>query len=178
MIKATALRMKDGSVMTDAGEFTSECIIDCAGSYIGETRLKETLAAFLSKFHLKMGKLHGGYFPHELRSPTVGRLFLVGDSAGQCVPFWNVLRTDCAARVIERELTLEEGLLSTVCEIHRIYFKIAGWLQWLINAIPNFWATQLGKLWSIRSVSDCLLNQYLQEFENCLEAKPLRHFAS
>ena len=30
---------------------------------------------------------HGTYFPNRLLRPTVGRLFAVGDAAGQCMPF-------------------------------------------------------------------------------------------
>ena len=32
------------------------------------------------------GSYHGTYFPNRLRRPTVGRVFAVGDAAGQCLP--------------------------------------------------------------------------------------------
>ncbi len=54
-------------------------------SYCGETRLGNGLDRFLADLDLRRDGLHGGYFPHTLRDPVVGDLFLVGDAAGQCL---------------------------------------------------------------------------------------------
>ncbi len=54
-------------------------------SYRGETRLGNELDRFLADLDLRRDGLHGGYFPHTLRDPVVGDLFLVGDAAGQCL---------------------------------------------------------------------------------------------
>jgi flavin-dependent dehydrogenase len=56
------------------------------GSYLGRVKLRENLADFLSLYGYGIGSVHGGYFPHRLIKPTLNGLFLVGDSAGQCLP--------------------------------------------------------------------------------------------
>jgi len=70
------------------------------GSYRGDTRLGDRLDRFLADLPVSwpghdrlpngsgdLGRdgLHGGYFPHTLRDPVVGDVFLVGDAAGQCL---------------------------------------------------------------------------------------------
>lgn len=54
-------------------------------SYWGDTRLGFGLDRFLNDRGVRRDRLHGGYFPHALRVPLVGNLFLVGDAAGQCL---------------------------------------------------------------------------------------------
>ncbi len=55
------------------------------GSYRGDTRLGRGLDRFLADLALRRDGVHGGYFPHTLRDPLAGELFLVGDAAGQCL---------------------------------------------------------------------------------------------
>ncbi|MBI2320722.1 MAG: hypothetical protein HYU88_01130 [Chloroflexi bacterium] len=55
------------------------------GSYDGRTQLGPRLEHFLGQLGRQRNGLHGTYFPHALREPTVGDLFLVGDAAGQCL---------------------------------------------------------------------------------------------
>jgi menaquinone-9 beta-reductase len=57
------------------------------GSYAGSTKLKPALERFLSDMGAMPSTYHGTYFPNRLLRPTVGRLFAVGDAAGQCMPF-------------------------------------------------------------------------------------------
>lgn len=141
--------LKDNGVLTDKGNFKSECVVDATGwgatlgnsikknftgkigksfgiettpalkgkaievwlnhksiskgifwlfpclkysriglaSYAGETKLKEKLENFLGESGLKLtDNVHGGYFTHKLGKATAGNIFLVGDSAGQCLP--------------------------------------------------------------------------------------------
>lgn len=55
-------------------------------SYVENHRLKPPLDLFLDHWRLARGETHGGYFPAMLPRPVSGDLFLVGDSAGQCLP--------------------------------------------------------------------------------------------
>lgn len=55
------------------------------GSYEGRTRLGPRLERFLGTLGLEGNRVHGTYFPHALREPVIGDLFLVGDAAGQCL---------------------------------------------------------------------------------------------
>lgn len=57
------------------------------GSYAGVSKLKPALDRFLSDMGATPSTYHGTYFPNRLLRPTVGRLFAVGDAAGQCMPF-------------------------------------------------------------------------------------------
>lgn len=57
------------------------------GSYAGVSKLKPALERFLSDMGATPSTYHGTYFPNRLLRPTVGRLFAVGDAAGQCMPF-------------------------------------------------------------------------------------------
>jgi menaquinone-9 beta-reductase len=57
------------------------------GSYAGASKLKPALDRFLSDIGAEPTTYHGTYFPNRLLRPTVGRLFAVGDAAGQCMPF-------------------------------------------------------------------------------------------
>ncbi len=55
-------------------------------SYTGNGVKGKRVADFALNFGPGARSLHGGFFPLKLRSPVVGPLFLVGDSAGQCLP--------------------------------------------------------------------------------------------
>ena len=124
------------------------------GSYIGETRLKEGLKTFLEKFDLEMAELHGGFFPHRLREPTVENIFLIGDSAGQCMPFTGegirlALHFGGACgtivqRVIDGKINLKQGLddYRNFVMKHKGAFDTMSRGQRFLTAIPHscLWA--------------------------------------
>jgi flavin-dependent dehydrogenase len=56
-------------------------------SYQGRTRLRDGVAALLRRLDLPDGVLHGGFLGGGLREPVVEGVFVVGDAAGQCLPF-------------------------------------------------------------------------------------------
>lgn len=97
------------------GEFSHVGI----GSYRGETRLGFGLDRFLDRLDLQRNGLHGGYFPHALRDPVIGDLFLVGDAAGQCLGltgegirpalFFGTHLGRLLCRVLEGKMSLEEA---------------------------------------------------------------------
>jgi flavin-dependent dehydrogenase len=139
------------------------------GSYLGETNLGPRLASFLSNFHLQSADVHGGFLPSGLRRPTVGRLFLVADAAGQCEPFtgfgikpalyFGMKCADTVQRVIDKEISLEEGLQhynELVRTYHRYYTFLEG-LQKLYLTLPNSWLTRLLKLISYQPVFNFIL---------------------
>ncbi len=55
-------------------------------SYGGKTRLLSSLRRFLCRFGLAPGRLHGGFLATGLSPTVVGRTFVAGDAAGQCLP--------------------------------------------------------------------------------------------
>ncbi len=87
------------------------------GSYMGETRLKGDLQRFVSGMSVQGDGLHGGYFPHALRTALVDDVFLVGDSAGQCLAltgegirpalFFGTHLGDLLRRTLDGELDLQ-----------------------------------------------------------------------
>ncbi len=139
------------------------------GSYIGDANLRPKLASFLSDFRFQLADVHGGFFPCRLRKPTVGKTFLVGDAAGQCEPFtgfgirpalyFGLRCADIVQRVIDREISLEEGLQhynELVRTYHRHYTFLRG-LQKLLLVLPNSWLTRLLELISYQSICNFIL---------------------
>ncbi len=139
-------------------------------SYIGDTNLRPRLTSFLSDSHLQLADVHGGFFPSKLRRPTVGRLFLVGDAAGQCEPFtgfgirpalyFGLKCADTVQKVIDKEISLEEGLRhysELVRTYHRHYTFLRG-LQKLYLVLPSSWLTRLLELISYQPVLNFVLD--------------------
>jgi flavin-dependent dehydrogenase len=59
-----------------------------SASYAGKGRgLREDLAHFEHVDAFPPKSVHGGWFPARLGEPVVGNAFVVGDAAGQCLPF-------------------------------------------------------------------------------------------
>lgn len=55
-------------------------------SYRGKTKLRPALEAFVRRFGLAPGAIHGGYLATGWQSPVAGHVFVAGDAAGQCLP--------------------------------------------------------------------------------------------
>ena len=55
-------------------------------SYFGRTKLSSGLTRFMTRFGLRPGAVHGGYLASGFHDPVIDGLFVVGDSAGQCLP--------------------------------------------------------------------------------------------
>lgn len=56
------------------------------GSYVGVSKLGAPLRRFLGELDAPAAGYHGTFFPNRLLRSTVGRVFAVGDAAGQCLP--------------------------------------------------------------------------------------------
>jgi flavin-dependent dehydrogenase len=56
-------------------------------SYRGRSSVGAQLAAFLQRLGLPSGRRHGGFLGVRLVAPVVDGVFVVGDAAGQCLPF-------------------------------------------------------------------------------------------
>jgi flavin-dependent dehydrogenase len=55
-------------------------------SYIAPEGVKDSTDAFLGREDMTGGHYHGGFLTAGLRPATAGEVFLVGDSAGHCLP--------------------------------------------------------------------------------------------
>lgn len=142
------------------------------GSYIGDTNLRPKLASFLKGFHLQLAEVHGGFFPWRMTRPTVGRLFLVGDAAGQCEPltgagikpaiYFGLRCADIVQRVIDKEISLEEGLqhYNELVRTYQPHYIFLERLQKGLLSLPNSWLTRLLMFLSHRPVCHFLLRRY------------------
>ncbi|MEW6233690.1 MAG: NAD(P)/FAD-dependent oxidoreductase [Chloroflexota bacterium] len=119
-----------------------------AGSYVGDTKLRYHLGAFLERFDLSPDGLHGGYFPHALRRGTTGHVFLAGDAAGQCLGvtgegirtalYFGQAAGRTVRRVLDGQLSLDEGLAeySRFVERHRIFYQTLLVIQQTLVNLP------------------------------------------
>src|SRR5207249_9790372 len=92
------------------------------GSYPDRSKLGPALKRYPRGQSIAAGPYHGAYFPNRLGRATVGRLFAVGDAAGQCLPLTAegirpalYFGGECGKilqRVIAGSLTFEAGLAS------------------------------------------------------------------
>ncbi len=55
-------------------------------SYLGKSKLMRALQTFLQRFGLTPGSIHGGFLATGWHPAVSGRVFVVGDAAGQCLP--------------------------------------------------------------------------------------------
>jgi flavin-dependent dehydrogenase len=124
-------------------------------NYAGRTELMPLFEAFLRKYGLSCDSLHGGYFPHSMRPPTIGNLFLVGDSAGQCFPtsgegirpalYFGLMCGRIIQQILDGELSLTEGLKKyrELVESRKKYYSFLHLFQKVVTSIPNSWTNFL-----------------------------------
>ncbi len=142
------------------------------GSYIGETGLRKTLSSFLSEFGFPLAEVHGGFFPWRLRKSNVGKVFLVGDTAGQCEPltgegirpaiYFGLKCGEIVQQVIDGEISLEAGLQNYNEQVRKYqrYYSFLEWFQNYLLSLPNSWQTRLLTFFSYPSVCHFLLHWY------------------
>jgi len=128
------------------------------GSYAGKSKLRQPLERYLRTQGTEAGYYHGAYFPNRLGAATVGRLFAVGDAAGQCLPLTAegirpalYFGTECGKivqRVLDADLTLGAGLeiYRGLVERYRRAYRILQWAQWVTAHAPPRWLAVLTEL--------------------------------
>lgn len=141
-------------------------------SYIGETKLKDKLEKFLKRFGLKMNSLHGGFFTHKLGKPVVNKTFLVGDSAGQCLPlsgegirpalFFGKSCGEIIKRILKDAISLEQGAKEYQEAIHRKrkYYYSLYFLQETLNCLPSLATTIFAQFVSQPKLFPILMDIY------------------
>lgn len=151
------------------------------GSYTGKTKIKEDLETFLKKFNLPPtifqedscgranyiksdGGLHGGYFTNQFRESTVENIFVVGDAAGQCLPFSGegirlslYFGEKCGKiiqKIIDGKVTRNEGLKEyrQVVLKHKKYYTFLSWAQKISITLPNSWLSYFVKFISLSPI--------------------------
>lgn len=128
------------------------------GSFAGRSKLRAPLERFLEGLDLGSDRFHGTYFPAGLGTPTVGRVFAVGDAAGQCLPltgegirpavYFGRICGELVRSAIEGRLSVEEALgayRGRVLAYRRAYRILRG-LQWAVQKLPGAWLGRLARL--------------------------------
>ena len=128
------------------------------GSYVGVSKLKPALEQFLASHGVQATTYHGTYFPNRLLRPTVGRVFAVGDAAGQCLPLTAegirpalYFGGECGKlvrRVVDGALGLEPALAHyrNLVDGYRWAYRILGAAQWFTAHAPTQWFATLAAL--------------------------------
>ena len=128
------------------------------GSYAGRSKLKPALDRFLRDLGAAASSYHGTYFPNRLLRPTVGRLFAVGDAAGQCLPLTAegirpaiYFGAECGRlvqRVLDGRLTVEAALdaYRRLVNRYRSVYRLLQWGQWIAAHAPTQWFAVLTEL--------------------------------
>jgi flavin-dependent dehydrogenase len=121
------------------------------GSYVGRSKLRPPLDRLLRAEGVAAGDYHGTYFPNRLLRPTVGRVFAVGDAAGQCLPLTAegirpalYFGGECGKivqRVLEGHLGLDAALdaYRQLVERYRRPYGVLRRVQWLAAHMPTRW---------------------------------------
>jgi len=125
------------------------------GSYVGRSKLRPALERFVTGQGLAPGSYHGTYFPNRLLRATVGRVFAVGDAAGQCLPLTAegirpaiYFGSECGRlvqRILDGEITLEAGLEAyrRLVDRYRGAYRTLQVVQWLAAHSPTRWFAAL-----------------------------------
>lgn len=128
------------------------------GSYAGRSKLKPALERLLRDHGMAAGPYHGTYFPNRPLRPTVGRVFVVGDAAGQCLPLTAegirpalYFGGECG-RIVQRVLdgtgSLEGGLEAyrRLVARYRRPYRVLQLAQWMAAHTPTRWFAMLTHL--------------------------------
>jgi digeranylgeranylglycerophospholipid reductase len=125
------------------------------GSYVGLSKLKPALERFLRDRGTVATTYHGAYFPNRLFRPTVGRLFAVGDAAGQCLPltaegirpalYFGVECGRIVQQILDGRLGVQEGLerYRGIVHRYRAAYRLLALAQWVAEHAPTRWFVAL-----------------------------------
>lgn len=128
------------------------------GSYTGATKLKGPLERFVDDLAVAPTSYHGTFFPSGLKRAVVGKRFVVGDAAGQCLPFTGegirpalFFGQECGRivqRVLDGALSHEQGLeeYRRRVERYRWAYRLLRLAQWMITHVPEGWVGPMSTL--------------------------------
>jgi flavin-dependent dehydrogenase len=128
------------------------------GSYRGATKLKGALARFVDDLATIPSTYHGTYFPSGLGAATAGRVFVVGDAAGHCLPFSAegirpalYFGQECGRQVqqvLQGSSTLDDALTAyrRQVEAYRWAYRGLALAQWAVMRAPRRWLGAMAHL--------------------------------
>jgi flavin-dependent dehydrogenase len=119
-------------------------------------------------------RYQGNWIPHELRPPTEGGVFFVGDSAGQCLPltaegirtalYYGIGAGREMRAVFEGRQSRERaaGRYAELHDSHRRGFRLLLFFQRLIPRIPPRMLPTLFRIYRTQFLIDLTFNAYLR----------------
>ena len=128
------------------------------GSYRGATKLKGALTRFVDDLAAAPGLYHGTYFPSGLGAATAGRVFIVGDAAGHCLPFTAegirpalYFGQECGRlvqQVLDGVTTLDHALKAyrRRVEAYRWAYRGLALGEWAVTRAPQSWLGAMAAL--------------------------------
>lgn len=143
------------------------------GSFDRKLKLRPALEQFLDGFGLQAGRTHGGVLATVRRSPTVGRLFRVGDSAGHCLPvtgegirtaiFHGIHCGRAIASALEGKLTADEAAelyRQQVQSMDRFHMRLL-LLQSMFVLAPEWLLAWTARICARPVLTHRIMNRYL-----------------
>lgn len=119
------------------------------GAYAGRgSGLKSALQRLPHERDVPGSAIYGGFFPSRLGGPVTGKLFVVGDAAGQCLPLtgegirpalvWGQVAGQWARRVVEGTTSLDDALGAYRARVlaHSRQYAILERLQTVLQRMP------------------------------------------
>ena len=142
------------------------------GSYDGKTKLLPNLKKLLSKYDLKLGKIHGGSFCYYLKDPVVRNIFVVGCGAGQTLPLtgegirrsinFGLICGEIIQKVSDEKISLEQGqneYRDLVLRDKRNYNRLLK-AQNMLSSLPNWKLNLIARLLSTRPIARWAWRKY------------------
>jgi flavin-dependent dehydrogenase len=143
-------------------------------SYRSETIKASRVHDFLRKTGTDPTTFHGGFFPHRLRRATIGNVFLVGDSAGQCLPltgegirpavYFGQRCGDLVQQYIEGKLSLDKALRAyrRNVERFRVHYNFLSLAEHTLPRMPVPALRGLLRVLDIQAANRWCLRKYLE----------------
>jgi flavin-dependent dehydrogenase len=153
-------------------------------SYDPHDHVKEPTREMARRLDVDAVRYQGNWFPHALRSATVGTAFCVGDSAGHCFPlsgegirtafYFGIACGRELRAVLDGRQDREQAFhrYTEFHERHRPAFARAARLQKLIPALPPTLLSLLLRTMSVQFLVDRAFGWYLQQAHPSLAARP------
>jgi menaquinone-9 beta-reductase len=119
------------------------------GSYAGSSKLGTSLRAFVRGLGVEPSGFHGTFFTNRLLPATVGRVFAVGDAAGQCLPltaegirpaiYFGLTCGRILRKVMDGQSRLEDALCDYAALVarYRRAYRALRVAQWLAASLPT-----------------------------------------
>jgi flavin-dependent dehydrogenase len=143
-------------------------------SYDPTSRVREGTDLLATDLRRERVRYQGNWIPHELRPPTEGGVFFVGDSAGQCLPltaegirtalYYGIAAGRELRAVIEGRRSREQAI-ANYAQVHASHtkgFRLLLFIQRLIPRIPPRLLGPLFRIYKSQPLINLTFNAYLR----------------